>query len=113
MKHIVLIAFLALGLNATGLAVAQDGPAFDLLAAPPEQVVIERVDLESGLIVIGGQAYSLYDGDTSMFALPPEAGQRSLNPRLLRAGMEVMVVTDGTEPSRDHRPSILAIWRPQ
>lgn len=113
MKHILLIASLVLGPLSMAPVSAQDGPAFDLLAGPPELVVIERVDPESGLIVIAGQAYALFDGDTSLFALPSEATQRSLDRGQLRAGMEVMVVTDGTEPSRDHRPSILAIWRAQ
>lgn len=116
MKRFMLIAKTMLTITmlmagAVSMTHAQESLAMDLALSLPEQVVIERVDAAAGTIVIDGQSYTLYDGDTSLFNLPPEAGQRSLNPSLLRAGMEVMVVFDGTEPSRDHQPSILAIWR--
>lgn len=118
MKRIMLIAKTMLTITmlmagAVSMTHAQESLAMDLALSLPKQVVIERVDAAAGTIVIDGQSYTLSNGNSSLFGLPPEASQRALNPRLLRTGMEVMIVTDGIEPTRDYQPLILAIWRPQ
>lgn len=100
-------------LIAVNLAVSQSVPQEDLLAGPPELVVVEKVDATQGRIVINGQEFELFDGDRSLFALPREVDQREVSIAELRPGTEVMIVTDGTESNDDRLAKIIAIWRPQ
>ena len=99
-------------LIAAGLAVSQPASHSDLLASPPELMVIEKVDRTTGLVVIDGQEFELYTGDTSLFGLPPEAAQRRVSFDQLSAGAEVMVSTDGIEPTAKRRSKIIAMWWP-
>ena len=99
-------------LLAVQMAFGQPDSEIDVMATPPELVVIEKVDTELGRVVIDGQEYEIYEGDTSLLGLPPEAAQRSISLDQLSAGMEVMVSTDGTETTAKRRASIVAMWRP-
>ena len=94
------------------MAFGQPGSGIDIMATPPELVVIEKVETELGRVFIDGQEYEIYEGDTSLLGLPPEAAQRSISLNQLNAGMEVMVSTDGTETTAKRRANIVAIWRP-
>jgi len=112
MKSILTSMFAVLILLAAQPVIAQAGAAGDMPAAPPELVVVEKVDAAGGRIVIEGQQFEIFEGDVSLFELPPEATQRRLSLDDLSPGMEVMVITDGTETTRDRVASIIAIWRP-
>ena len=105
------ITFAAL-LLAVQIAFGQASPGTDMLASPPELVVIEKVDTELGRVVIEGQEFELYEGDTSLLGLPPEAAQSRLSLDQISAGTEMMVVTDGTETTTKHHAKIIAMWRP-
>lgn len=96
----------------TQIALGQPSSGTDMLASPPELVVVEKVDTELGRLVIEGQEYELYEGDTSLLGIPPEATQRGISLDQVSAGTEVMVITDGTETTSDHRAKIIAMWRP-
>ncbi|TQE94461.1 MAG: hypothetical protein FKY71_17635 [Spiribacter salinus] len=113
MKRIIEALIATTFLITANLAVSQSAPQEDLLAAPPELVVVEKVDATQGRVVINGQEFELYDGDRSLFALPREADQLEVSITELRPGAEVMVVTDGTESSRDRLAKIIAMWRPR
>ena len=105
------ITFAAL-LLAVQLAFGQASPGTDMLASPPELVVIEKVDTELGRVVIEGQEFELYEGDTSLLGLPPEAVQSRISLDQINAGTEMMVITDGTETTSNHHAKVIAMWRP-
>lgn len=113
MKRIIQTMTAITFLIAANFAVGQAAPDYDLLAAPPELVVVEKVDTALGQIVIDGQTFELYDGDRSLFALPPEAVQNQLSLGDLRPGAELMVITDGTVSTDDRLAKIIALWRPK
>ena len=94
------------------MAFGQTESEIDIMATPPELVVIEKVDTELGRVVIDGQEYEIYEGDTSGLGLPPEAAQRSISLDRLSAGMEVMVSTDGTVTTAERSAKVVAMWRP-
>ena len=100
-------------LIAASLAAGQSAVQEDLLAAPPELIVVEKVDATQGRIVINGQEYELFDGDRSLFAIPPEANQRQVSISELRPGSEIMVMTDGTSSNTNRLAKIIAMWRPR
>ena len=99
-------------LLAVQMAFGQPDSEIDVMATLPELVVIEKVDTERGRVVIDGQEYEIYEGDTSLLGLPAEAAQRSISLDQVRAGTEVMVSTDGTETTAERRAKIVAMWRP-
>lgn len=111
-SSIAAILSASLLLIAQNLLAQQQSAEFDMLASPPERVVVEEVDPELGVVVINGQEFEIYEGDTSLFGIPPEAAQRGITIDRLTAGSEVMVMTDGTESTADRRAKIIAIWRP-
>ena len=112
MNRILISIISATLLLAVQMAFGQSDSEIDVMATYPELVVIEEVDTELGRVVIDGQEYEIYDGDTSLLGLPPEAAQRSISLDQLSAGMEVMVSTDGSVPTAEHRANIVAMWRP-
>jgi len=112
MNRILTSSIFAALLLAAQMAVGQPASGTDMLASPPELVVIEKVDAELGRVVIEGQEYELYEGDTSLLGLPREAAQRGISLDQISAGTEVMVITDGTETTADRRARIIAMWRP-
>jgi len=113
MKRIIEAMVAITLLTAVNLAVSQSAPQEDMLAGPPELVVVEKVDANEGRIVINGQEFELFDGDRSLFAIPREADQREVSIAALRPGEEIMVVTDGTESNSDRLAKIIAMWRPR
>ena len=113
MKRIIETIFATTLLIAAGSAVGQPASHADMLASPPELMVIEKIDRTTGVVVIDGQEFELYDGDTSLLGLPPEAAQRRASLDQLSAGTEVMVSTDGIETTARRRSKIIAIWWPR
>ncbi len=78
----------------------------DIAPSFPQQVSIEGVNLNAMTIRIDGFTYRL----------PPQ-GASTISDRLgvslrdLRPGSEVFIQTDGTEPSADHQPYIIRMWK--
>ncbi len=78
----------------------------DMIVSPEELVTVERVDLNAMTIQVDGHIYRLPGEGSS-----PVSDQIGMSLRDLRAGAEVFIQTDGTEPSADHRPFIVRIWK--
>jgi len=78
----------------------------DMALSIAQQVTIERVDLNAMTIQVDGHIYRL-PGESSS----PVSDQMGMSLRDLRVGAEVFIQTDGTEPSADHRPFIVRIWK--
>ena len=112
MNRILTSVTLAALLLVVQMAFGQSSPGTDMLASPPELVVIEKVDTELGRVFIDGQEYEIYEGDTSLLGLPPEAVQSTISLDRISAGTEMMVITDGTETTSKHHAKIIAMWRP-
>jgi len=101
--------------HASGQQAAE--PGRDVPMSVPELMTVQSIDLSTGELVLDGQRYVAaldWSGDreqTMMSSQPGEELQVALED--LRPGMQVLVETDGTEASRNHRPLILSIWRSQ
>ena len=79
----------------------------DFALGLPQKMVVESVDLKNGVLVLDGHRYRVYTGDKVMMVSGPGA---SLSPEQLVPGMEVLVSTDGTVPSRSHAPYVRGLW---
>jgi len=111
-RFLIILSILAL----TGVAQSQTrAPAdqdtderagVDMALSIPQQVVIDSIDLRSMTLVAGGQRFSLAGDESNEMSADSLSDLRDL-----RAGMEVFIQTDGTEPNQDHQPVILRIWR--
>ncbi len=78
----------------------------DMARSIPAVAVIEAVDAEAMRVRINGQWYRMVSNG-SQYA---RADNQALSVQDLLPGMEVMMQTDGTEPSRGNEPLILSIW---
>lgn len=112
MKRLIIIAVAGLAIGST---LAQQSETYDrqfeqtmgvdMAQSIARQVTIQRVDLNAMTVQIDGQLYRLPDDGDS-----PVSDRLGIRPADLRAGGEVFIQTDGTEPSADHRPFIIRMW---
>ena len=87
-------------------------PETDIATGIPQLAVVESVDSEAGTVTLNGSVYQV-----SLASRPGPAAMspngRSLKLSDLEPGMEILVSTDGTQPSRSNRPQILGMWKPK
>ncbi|AKS40636.1 hypothetical protein [Wenzhouxiangella marina] len=105
----------ALTLTGSSLGLAQDSSAIDrdLALSLPQPMTVDSINVRTGEIVLDGRRYQYAEGSTGarLAGMTEESDDDGLRLSQLRPGMQVMIQTDGTEPSADHRPLVIRIWR--
>lgn len=87
-------------------------PETDIATGIPQLVVVEVIDADAGIVTLDGNVYRVTAQDLrAPTSISPNG--RSLNLSDLEPGMEILVSTDGTEPSRSNRPQVLGMWKPR
>ncbi len=103
------LVWLVAGLVA-GPSAAQSADDQDVAVGIAMPMVVDRVEAESGTLYLNGQAYVYRESDEALSAAGSPTGTRPVSLRELRSGMEVIVMTDGTAPDRNHKPLIRGMW---
>lgn len=80
---------------------------FDQAMGLPQVMVVEAIDTKAGIVVLDGQRYRM--GQESK-PLMIDAPGTVLTLEQLSVGMQVVVSTDGTEPSASHTPFVRGLW---
>jgi len=81
----------------------------DAALSIPQVMVVERIDEASRTIRLNGRDYH-FPESADRPRLNLSVAGRLLEIDNISRGMEVMVITDGTEPRADRRPVIYAMW---
>jgi hypothetical protein len=83
----------------------------DMAITPLQIMVVDGFDAEAGTVTLDGNTYrvSLDKRPASAMAAP---NKRALRLSDLKPGMEIVISTDGSEPTRTHQPMIIGIWEP-
>jgi hypothetical protein len=87
------------GMNSAG--------GFDQAMGLPQVMIVESIDLKAGILVLNGQRYRVSSESKPLMI---DAPGTTLSIEQLSVGMEVMVSTDGTEPSSSHTPVVRGLW---
>lgn len=106
----VLVCWIA----AAGFVSAQqvDGFDRDVARSIPQTMTVDAVDFQSRQVVLDGDIYQLLSGDDERpQPLSNSAHGDNLDLAALRPGMQVIVQTDGSDPSDENTPIILGIWK--
>lgn len=87
-------------------------PETDVATGVPQFAVVDNIDREAGTVTLNGNVYKV-----EVASRPgPEAispNGRSLKFSDLEPGMEILISTDGTQPSRSNMPRLLGMWKPR
>ncbi len=81
----------------------------DMALGIPQPMRVNEVDLASRTVVLDGQTYRVATAEQ----IRANAGDARdlLTLRDLRAGMDILVSTDGSVAQQGHQPMIRAMWR--
>lgn len=108
-RQFVTISIMVLSLGIFSPVWAQ--PETDLATGIPQLMVVQSIDSEAGTVTLDGNVYRLaVKSRPGPAAISPNGRALSLSD--LEPGMEVLVSTDGTEPSRSNTPALLGLWKP-
>lgn len=102
------IAIVAVAALVTPLSAQDD---FDIAFTPLQILVVESIDTENGTVTLDGNVYRVSMENLPTTSMAPTNG-RALRLSDLEQGMEVVISTDGSEPTRTHQPTIIGIWEP-
>ena len=105
------VAVIVMVVSACTILPVEAQPETDLATSIPQLMVVESVDSEAGTVTLDGNVYRLaLKSRPGPAAISPYG--RSLSLSDLEPGMEILVSTDGTEPSRSNTPNLLGLWKP-
>lgn len=84
----------------------------DVATGIPQLAMVENVDREAGTVTLNGDVYRVeLASRPGPAAISPNG--RSLKLSDLEPGMEILISTDGTEPSQSNMPQVLGMWKPR